>query len=78
MTVVRRRGPVSGDGCRVLGRLQLRHPALVLQTGDWSAVRISCHDAVLQMLEQVRAEHELDYIMITGDYPAHDVWLQSR
>ena len=41
-------------------------------------MRISCHDAVLQMLEQVRAEHELDYIMITGDYPAHDVWLQSR
>ena len=21
---------------------------------------------------------EIDYIMITGDYPAHDVWLQSR
>ena len=30
------------------------------------------------MLEQIRTEHDLDYIMITGDYPAHDVWLQSR
>ena len=30
------------------------------------------------MLEQVRTVHDLDYIMITGDYPAHDVWLQSR
>ena len=32
------------------------------------------------VLEHVREEHgdELDYIMITGDYPAHDVWLQSR
>lgn len=30
------------------------------------------------MLEHIRASHELDYIMITGDYPAHDVWLQSR
>ena len=30
------------------------------------------------MLEHIQAEHNLDYIMITGDYPAHDVWLQSR
>ena len=30
------------------------------------------------MLEHIRTEHDLDYIMITGDYPAHDVWLQSR
>ena len=33
---------------------------------------------VFQMLEHIRTEHDLDYIMITGDYPAHDVWLQSR
>jgi len=31
-----------------------------------------------RMLEHIQAEHNLDYIMITGDYPAHDVWLQSR
>ena len=31
-----------------------------------------------KMLEHVRTVHDLDYIMITGDYPAHDVWLQSR
>ena len=31
-----------------------------------------------QMLEHIRATHQLDYIMISGDFPAHDVWLQSR
>ena len=32
------------------------------------------------MLEHIREQHgpSLEYIMITGDYPAHDVWLQSR
>jgi len=32
------------------------------------------------MLEHIRDTHidELDYIMISGDYPAHDVWLQSK
>ena len=32
------------------------------------------------MLIHIREAHgdEIDYIMITGDYPAHDVWLQSR
>ena len=32
------------------------------------------------MLWHIKEEHgdELDYIMITGDYPAHDVWAQSR
>ena len=31
------------------------------------------------ILEHIREEHsELDYIMLTGDFPAHDVWLQSR
>ena len=23
-------------------------------------------------------QQEIDYIMFTGDYPAHDTWLQSR
>ena len=31
-----------------------------------------------QMLEHIRTTHQLDYIMISGDFPAHDVWLQSR
>jgi len=32
------------------------------------------------VLEHIKAEHgdEFEYIMLTGDYPAHDVWLQSR
>lgn len=30
------------------------------------------------MLEHIRTTHQLDYIMISGDFPAHDVWLQSR
>ena len=32
------------------------------------------------ILEHIRDAHseELDYIMLTGDFPAHDVWLQSR
>ena len=35
---------------------------------------------MLQMLEHIKEQHgsSLEYIMITGDYPAHDVWLQSR
>jgi len=35
---------------------------------------------VRHMMEHIKAEHgdEIDYIMVTGDYPAHDVWLQSR
>merc|ERR1719347_314338 len=36
----------------------------------------SFHD----MLSHIAAEHgeELDYIMISGDYPAHDIWVQSQ
>merc|ERR1712180_257173 len=32
------------------------------------------------MMKHIKKEHgdEIDYIMVTGDYPAHDVWLQSR
>ncbi|TRY69516.1 hypothetical protein TCAL_15136 [Tigriopus californicus] len=31
------------------------------------------------MLEQIASTHQdIDYIMITGDYPAHDLWAQSR
>jgi len=32
------------------------------------------------MLEHIKQDHgeEFEYIIITGDYPAHDVWLQSR
>jgi len=32
------------------------------------------------ILEHIRDTHgdDFDYIMLTGDYPAHDVWLQSR
>jgi len=32
------------------------------------------------ILEHIKEQHgdEIEYIMITGDYPAHDVWLQSR
>ena len=35
---------------------------------------------LMQMLEHIKEQHgsSLEYIMITGDYPAHDVWLQSR
>jgi sphingomyelin phosphodiesterase len=32
------------------------------------------------ILEHIKEAHddELDYIMLTGDFPAHDVWLQSK
>ena len=38
------------------------------------------HWTFKNMLEHIREAHidELDYIMISGDYPAHDVWLQSK
>jgi len=38
------------------------------------------HWTFKHVLEHIKAEHgeEFEYIMVTGDYPAHDVWLQSR
>ena len=38
------------------------------------------HWTFKHILEHIRDTHgeEFEYIIITGDYPAHDVWLQSR
>ena len=38
------------------------------------------HWTFKHILEHIKSEHgdDFEYIMVTGDYPAHDVWLQSR
>ena len=38
------------------------------------------HWTFKHVLEHIKSEHgdDIEYIMLTGDYPAHDVWLQSR
>jgi len=49
--------------------------------GYWGDYRCDVPMWTIQnMLENIRDQHgsEIDYIMITGDFPPHDVWKQSR
>jgi len=49
--------------------------------GYWGDYRCDIPvQTIRHMLEHIRAQHseEIDYIMITGDFPPHDVWQQSR
>jgi len=49
--------------------------------GHWGSYNCDVpHWTFKHILEHIREVHidELDYIMVTGDFPAHDVWLQSK
>jgi len=50
--------------------------------GDWGAYKCDLTRWTAEdMIRHIKEEHgqdEFEYIMLTGDAPAHDVWLQSR
>jgi len=50
--------------------------------GDWGAYQCDLThwtaEDMLRHIKETHADDDFEYIMLTGDAPAHDVWLQSR